>query len=115
MFAEVLEFVRQQKAPSEHGDEGEEQDEVRNNASDAFGIEGAVAEGLALLAAEDDAGNEKAGDHKEDVDAEKSAVKGFRKSVVNENRQDGESSQAGNVVTPECRRRGGGYSYVFEG
>ena len=89
MFAEVLEFVRQQKAPSEHGDETEEQDEVRNNAPDAFGVEGAVAERLALQAAEDDAGNEKAGDHKEDVDAEKAAVKGFRKGVINENRQDG--------------------------
>ena len=110
VFAEVLKFVRQQKAPSEHGDEGEEQDEVRNNASDAFGVEVAVAEGLALQTAEDDAGNEKAGDHEEDVDAEKSAVKDFRKSVINENRQDGEGSQAGDVVTPEGRRCGGGYS-----
>ena len=110
VFPEVLEFVRQQKAPTEYGDEGEEQDEVRNNAPDAFGVEGAVAERLALQAAEDDAGNEKTGDHKEDVDAEKAAVKGFRKGVINENRQDGEGSQAGDVVTPEGRRCGGGYS-----
>ena len=56
---------QQQKAPSEHGDEGEEQNEIRNNSPDALGVEGAVVERLALQTAEDNAGNENAEDDEE--------------------------------------------------
>ena len=107
MLAQVLVLDRRQEEPADEQGEAEDEQQVRDDAPDALGVEGRVAERVVREPPEDDAGDQVAGNDEEDVDAEKAAVKGFRKGVINENRQDGEGSQAGDVVTPEGRRWGG--------
>ncbi|MNS95452.1 hypothetical protein D3C72_1297140 [compost metagenome] len=93
VLAQLFPFVRQQGEPAEgHGGQ-QHQRQRREDALHAARIELAVAEAVALEAAQDDGGDQEARDDEEDVDADEAALDPLRERVVAEHRQHRDGAQ----------------------
>jgi hypothetical protein len=87
VFAKVFVIIGQQGKPAEGETGDEHQKQRRENAADAASVE--IKEGKTVFAhsVEQDAADEKPGDDKKDVDADKAAFDPGREEVVTDNCQ----------------------------
>ena len=92
-LAEILEIVGQHQPPGQGDAEQHRHVERRNDAAHPAGVEAADGEAAAVELAADDAGDQIAADHEEDVDSEKAAGKAGDMGVEQDDREHGDAAQ----------------------
>ena len=104
---EVAQLERREPGEGE-GDAGEEDgDQRRQDAAGAALVEAGDGEAPRGEVAQQDAGDQVAGDHEEDVDAEPAAGEGGEAGVEEDDREDGDGAQAVDLAAPAVGGRRG--------
>ena len=104
---EVAQLERREPGEGE-GDAGEEDgDQRRQDAAGAALVEAGDGEAPGGEVAQQDPGDQVAGDHEEDVDAEPAAGEGSEAGVEEDHREDGDGAQAVDLAAPAVGDRRG--------
>ena len=85
---------RQHPQPAQHQGQSQHHDQGRKNPPDPPDIEAREAEALPVQFARDDAGDQKAGNDEEDIDADEAARHGLREGVKIHHQHHGDGPEA---------------------
>ena len=99
MFAQLVQFVGGQREPAENQTGKQNGGEYRKDASDTTDIKLSETELLSFQIIQNDAGNQIAGNHEKNIDADKSAFEMFWEGVENEYAKYGDGSQTVDIRT----------------
>jgi hypothetical protein len=101
--AKLDQLRREKLEPADRPTGGEDDGERSKEPAHATGIELAEAEALLLESIADDASDQKARDDEEDVDSDEATAHPAGKTVIGDDRQDGDAMQAVDVGRRQAR------------